>query len=127
MQVIFLLLSLFMMPLESNIDVGGNISGIYTLKGTERENNYAGVVVVTETEDGISFSCALTNTCSRGIGIRKGKHISVAWKGTDGSFGSTLYEIDGKTLRGIWIAPGSTGEETLKYLRPLEKFEETSK
>lgn len=106
-----------------------DFSGIYHVQGTQDGNAYAGCTILKKQSDNTYIAHTIAGPVhTRGVGIAKGKVLSIAWRplNSDGplALGCTVYEIsaDGKTLDGEWYSPGheQAHKERLTFLRKLE-------
>lgn len=108
-----------------------DLSGIWQLAGDDGGSAYHGVLMVQQEDDGTYKVAACTlSSSARGIGMRKGDILSVAWyqKNGDGiAVGLTVYTIKGKSLEGEWRtvaqpnkAPRTERAKWLAKLKPSE-------
>lgn len=109
-----------------------DLSGIWQLSGEDGDQAYHGVLLIEQQDDGkFRVLSATLSGSARGVGIRKGDVLSVAWVQPQGDalvIGLTVYTIKdgGKTLEGEWrtLGPGkSPRTERAKWLAKLKASE----
>jgi hypothetical protein len=114
-------------PMLTAADAHPNdLSGIYSCEGEGPTGPYRGVAFVRKTGDNYRFEWA-TEGGGRtlGVGMLKDGKISVGWvqfKGTEvGNHGVTVFEVNGKQLKGRWSGFGSDDQhsETLDWMKNM--------
>ncbi len=103
-----------------------DLTGIYSCEGEGPTGAYRGVAFVRKTGDNYRFEWA-TEGGGRtlGVGMLKDGKLSVGWvqfKGTEvGNHGVTVFEVNGRNLKGRWSGFGSDDQhtETLKYMKSM--------